>query len=277
MKRIFKSLFRRGEANQIKILCLGVGMAIGMVMLAEVIFERSYDNFLPHPENTYQVGERFRYNDGEWNEFGQTSGAIAPGIKRYYPQVEAATRFTWVSEDMTFVTEQKEKLTGNVFLCDSSFFDVFPRKIIVGENPHEGLNRPNNVYISERLYKALGEQIVGKSVSWVLYPELKGKIAGVFEDFPENTHLPRIDMAIAMPTIGQIMWDGSNNWLGNDRYRSYIRLKEGHRIEELKDVKQILLDKVPSDVLKNNPNLENLGLYFTPIMVYSLSLKLKTI
>lgn len=47
MKRALQNLFRKGEGNLIKILCLGVGMAIGLVMLAEVIFERSYDNFIP--------------------------------------------------------------------------------------------------------------------------------------------------------------------------------------------------------------------------------------
>ena len=44
MKRALKGLFRKGEANVVKIVCLSVGLAIGLVMLAEVIFERSYDN-----------------------------------------------------------------------------------------------------------------------------------------------------------------------------------------------------------------------------------------
>ena len=47
MKRAFQNLFRKGEGNPIKIVCLGVGLAIGLVMLAEVIFERSYDNLFP--------------------------------------------------------------------------------------------------------------------------------------------------------------------------------------------------------------------------------------
>ena len=58
MKRAFNNLFRRGEANPIKILCLGVGLAIGLTMLAEVIFEQSYDNFLPRLEDTYRITAR---------------------------------------------------------------------------------------------------------------------------------------------------------------------------------------------------------------------------
>lgn len=47
MKRALYSLFRKGDANLVKILCLGAGLALGLIMLAEVIFERSYDNFIP--------------------------------------------------------------------------------------------------------------------------------------------------------------------------------------------------------------------------------------
>lgn len=55
MKRAWKGLFRKGEANVVKIICLSVGLAIGLVMLAEVIFERSYDNFLPGLKDTYRL------------------------------------------------------------------------------------------------------------------------------------------------------------------------------------------------------------------------------
>ena len=34
MKRAWKGLFRKGEANVVKIVCLSVGLAIGLVMLA---------------------------------------------------------------------------------------------------------------------------------------------------------------------------------------------------------------------------------------------------
>lgn len=63
MKRAWKGLFRKGEANVVKIVCLSVGLAIGLVMLAEVIFERSYDNFLPGLKETYRVEERYKQKD----------------------------------------------------------------------------------------------------------------------------------------------------------------------------------------------------------------------
>lgn len=136
MGRIFKSLFRRGEANGIKIFCLGVGLAIGLTLLAEVIFERSYDDFIPRLEDTYRVESNFlgKDNDG-WRSYSQTAGAIAPGIKSYCPEVEAATRFTELMFGSPFQSEDNKVIRGKVLLCDSSFFDVFPLPILMGESP----------------------------------------------------------------------------------------------------------------------------------------------
>ena len=73
MKRAFNNLFRRGEANPIKILCLGVGLAIGLTMLAEVIFEQSYDNFLPRLEDTYRITERFKTRTASPSDSNKTT------------------------------------------------------------------------------------------------------------------------------------------------------------------------------------------------------------
>ena len=40
-----RSLFKKGRNNGIKILALAVGLAMGLVLVAKVCFERSYDNF----------------------------------------------------------------------------------------------------------------------------------------------------------------------------------------------------------------------------------------
>lgn len=231
MKRAFQNLFRKGEGNPIKIVCLGVGLAIGLVMLAEVIFERSYDNFIPRLEDTYQIQSAYAsstdLSEHKQRNYSSVSGAIAPGIKTYCPEVEAATRYTELNYEMKLVTEDQRMIQGNAFFCDSAFFDVFPRDLLVGEDPHTGLEKANQAYISSEMSEKLGGEIVGKTLYWKEFPQFRLTVAGVFEAFPENTHLPKMDMLVAMPTIGQVSWDGRNNWVGNDRYAGYIRLAPG--------------------------------------------------
>lgn len=253
MKRALQNLFRKGEGNLTKILCLGVGMAIGLVMLAEVIFERSYDNFIPHLEDTYIIQENYKHQGNDWKNHNTVSGAIAPGIKRYCPEVEAATRFTILNEDLLLTTDDQRTIKGNAYLCDNSFFEVFPRKILMGEAPHTGLEKANNAYISAKLLKVLGNDIIGKQLTWKIFPDFHLTVVGVFEDFPENTHLPKIDIAVALPTIGQIMGDGRNNWLGNDRYSGYIRLRPGTDPQTLEpNIKHMLYTNAPMEELERS-------------------------
>lgn len=116
MKRALKGLFRKGEANVVKIICLSVGLAIGLVMLAEVIFERSYDNFLPGLKDTYRVEERYKQKGTDWREYSQTPGAIGPGLQHYCPAVEVATRFTGIGS-MTLTTEDRQELNGQAYFA----------------------------------------------------------------------------------------------------------------------------------------------------------------
>ena len=123
----------------------------------------------------------------------------------------------------------------------------------MGETPHTGLEKANNAYISAKLLKVLGNDIIGKQLTWKVFPDFHLTVVGVFEDFPENTHLPKIDIAVALPTIGQIMGDGRNNWLGNDRYSGYIRLRPGTDPQTLEpNIKHMLYTNAPMEELERS-------------------------
>ena len=72
----------------------------------------------------------------------------------------------------------------------------------MGEEPYTGW-KGQQCYISSKLLEVAGEQIIGKTLSWKQYPEFHVTVVGVFEAFPENTHLPQMDVLIALPTIGR--------------------------------------------------------------------------
>lgn len=245
MKKAFHSLFRKGDANPTKILCLSVGLAIGLTLIAEVLFERSYDDFVPAKERTYRVGESYRRTGEEPHDYAQTPGAWGPGFQAESPSIEAATRFTGIS-NMTLQTEDNRSFYGMAWLADSCFFDLFPRKLLMGEAPAKGLSRPGCAYISDKMLAAVGTDILGKSVRWKTYPQFTITVVGVFEALPENTNLPKMDILVSMPTIGQVMWDGSQNWLGNDRYKTFVRLRPHADLSTVQeDARRTLLKHFP--------------------------------
>ena len=67
-----RSLFKRGQHNVMKIISLGIGLTIGLVLIAKVHFENTYDNFYPDGDRIYRVYEKFFMN-GEVGDHGQCS------------------------------------------------------------------------------------------------------------------------------------------------------------------------------------------------------------
>ncbi len=79
----------------IKILSLGIGLAIGIVLIAKVCFELSYDSFYKDVDHIYMITESIIFQEGgDPDDFWGTSGGIAPGFKAEVPGVEAATRYS---------------------------------------------------------------------------------------------------------------------------------------------------------------------------------------
>lgn len=219
-----RSLFKKGRSNGIKILALAVGLAMGLVLVAKVCFERSYDNFYPDNERIYLVKSDLN-RDGKKDSWGQVSGAIAPGMKAEVPGVEFATRYTRIGENNELImTPEEQYLTATILLADTSFFDIFPRPILVGD-PKDALARPGYVMISRSLAEKMGG--VGNAVGKTFVRDTNHgspfTIGGVFEDIPENSHL-RYDAVASLAAMPE--WS-TTNWLGNDRYIAYVKLLPG--------------------------------------------------
>jgi putative ABC transport system permease protein len=103
-----RSFFKKKESNRVKLFSLTIGFSIASVLLSKVYFEQTYDRFFPDGNRIYQV-QGWAYNDTK-NEashrlsMSDVSGAIAPGMKADIPEVEAATRFTYLADQTVFHT-----------------------------------------------------------------------------------------------------------------------------------------------------------------------------
>lgn len=221
----FRSLFKKGQNNGIKIVSLGVGLAMGLVLISKVCFERSYDNFYQDSERIYRLHENINQN-GELKDYGQVSGAVAPAMKAELPEVEASTRLTYVGGDKeVFTTADKERYAARfVMMADSNVFDLLPVPILIGE-PKEILTQPSYAMVSRRIAERMGGigNVVGKTIEFEAAPGVVFTIGGVFENVPENSHL-RYEVLVSLNGMDE--WS-RNNWIGNDRYLGYVKLYPG--------------------------------------------------
>ena len=267
---VLKSLNQRGQHNWIKIVCLAVGLATGIVLIGKAGFEQSWDKFFPTSDRIYVVCEDI-IMDGEYKHYPQTAGAVAHGIKRYCPQVEAATRYTSFAWDMPIVTDDDKRVRTNYAVVDSCFFDVFPFRILVG-NPKKTLSQVDFCMIPRSLAeKLMGIEnpldLVGKKIYYNIRGGWALTVGGIYEDIPLNSKLHGMEVMVSMPTITKIMFDGRDNWVGNDRYESYVRLAKGITPDDLKpQIEKMKRDNLPLDELKKAG--VDLGFSVQPLVDY---------
>ena len=207
----------------LKVFSLGVGLAIGCVLIAKVCFESAYDSFYKDIDRIYIIKTGVS-RQGAVNDFNQISGGVAPGFKQYVPGVEYATRTTFLFESDKYYTEDKRQVSGKLVLADTSFFHVFDRNILEGD-PVQVLSQPRMAMVSRSFAEKMGG--IDKAVGQVLYNEdafgWKFTVGGIYEDFPENGSM-NCDLLLSMASYDK--WS-RENWLGNDRYVGFVKLEEG--------------------------------------------------
>lgn len=231
-KLAFRNLSRKGEHTTTRIISLATGLAFGILLLAQVFYYYSYDSFYPDANRIYVVHENFK-PDKSVNKimsYPAVSGAIAPGLKSEVPGIEAACRLNPIGKEV-FYTENLNSYEAEFSLSDEFLFDVLPRPMVSG-NPREILKTPNACMVSDKIARAIGGDVVGKVITLKMYPGKKLTIAGIFKDLPENTN-NKYDILISMVSTKQFTWDGTDNWLGNDRYFACVKLAPGVSPESL--------------------------------------------
>ncbi|MDL2281663.1 ABC transporter permease [Parabacteroides sp. OttesenSCG-928-G06] len=247
---IFRSLFKRGRNSLIKILSLGIGLAVGLVLIAKVYFDQSFDNFFPDKDQIYIIQMNYKIGDDEPGESTYTSGGTAIGFREDVVETMSATRYTVLNNGEHIYTTDGNKHSTDIIIADSCWFDIFPRKMLAG-NAREVLSRPMYVLISDDVAERLGgvAAAMGQTI-WV--DGNKGKnltVGGVFERLPHNTHL-NYDMIISMESLPTFMWDGRQNWLGNERYGTYVKLRSGASMERIKEqIGQMKKKRLPMEEL----------------------------
>ncbi len=232
----------------IKILSLGLGLAVGMVLIAKVCFELSYDGFYKDVDRVYCIRTGYTMQ-GEDHDYGQVSGAVAPGFEAEVPGVEAGTRTTGLFDNDNYLDESGNKISGNLAIADTNFFRLFNRPILAG-SPVKALGNWGCVMVSrsfaEKIDRPAKESadslvaslpkndkgrravidissVIGETIANEDMPNLKLTIEGVYEDFPRNGSLD-YDILLSMETYSK---ESTMNWLGNDRYKGYVKLAPG--------------------------------------------------
>lgn len=238
------TIFKRGQHNVAKILCLAAGLAIASVVIAEAYWEETYNDWFSEASRTYLVSETID-RDNQQEAFPQTSGGVAPGLKAACPQIEAATRVRYYQGGRAFLVDGKDVKVNNIQCADNEFFDVFPQKQLAGDLK-KGLSTYMGCVISRSFAERIGGNVVGKMLVDKFSPETKFTIYGVFDDFPSNSTFGTCQMYVSMEIFAQSKDERRVSYIhqliGGDSFGSYIRLRKGVTIDDLQPNVKCFID-----------------------------------
>lgn len=251
-----RNFFHKGNKNVIKVLSLGLGLAVGIVLISKVYFETSFENFYPDNDRIYVIAstiERGAEGKKDQKEFNQVSGAIAPGFQNYVPGIESATRITWlgVGEEAIY-TEDMKKYSASMICADTNYFKIFPRPLLAGDLV-KALSQPWHCAINRSTAEKLGgvATVIGKTIFRDGILDAPIVIDAVFEDIPDNS-VVKYDIYISMETYPE---RSRNNWVGNDRYRAYVKvtpIMDPYGAETASAIRKMQEDNQPLDDFKES-------------------------
>ena len=203
------NIFRKGQGAFIKIISLAIGLTVGLVLIAKVQLERKYDDCIADKEHVYELHETFQRKGEEPQQYGATSGGIAPVLGREIPEIQTATRYTGqFSEEKLTLEDGRRHYFEEALFADSCFFNIFATKVLQGDAKRI-LSTAGQCLISRRLSEKIGGEVVGRTFCFASAPGKPMTIGGVYDDFPENSRCSRYDILMSMSSLGTYSCDGT--------------------------------------------------------------------
>jgi putative ABC transport system permease protein len=249
LKFSVRNMHRHSVFTFINITGLVMGIAVCLLMLNYVDFEKSYDKFFPRSKDIVRVSySRLIDNELQYSK-AQIFPAVGETLKEAIPAVENYTRMFPVTTHVEAVMmidaegQQKTFMESSVYAVDSTFLNIFPLEFIQGD-PLTALNDENEIVLSESAAnKYFGNsEAINKTIHW----EGMGDrlVTGVFKDLPINSHLQFTFLTSWMNVYeDRSAW----NW---DGFYTYLLLQPNTDQAEVESMMQ----KVLTEKMKGNEN-----------------------
>ncbi|HRW99919.1 MAG TPA: ABC transporter permease [Cyclobacteriaceae bacterium] len=227
LKLAIRHLLRQQQYSIINVLGLALGISTGFILAGYVYFESTFDNYHPDSNRIYRVTMHQISATGSDEYYASTYSPIGLRMAEQYPEIEDYVR-TVVSNAVFTSTSGNNQATFNedhVYYASSSFFAFFDVPIINGDQKGSLLEM-NTIYLSASASKKyFGDaNPIGKTLTRNHTEDYVVK--GVYEDFPQNTHL---NADFILPYIAyrdsdepDTNLDENWNWWGS--YFCYLKL-----------------------------------------------------
>jgi len=181
-KTAWRILFRNKGLSIINLTGLSLGMAGAVLLLMNIQFELSVDQFHKNKNELYSTYTKIEVNN-KTEAWFVSSASLAPALKKDYPQVKAITRIAGTEKVFDY-HDKKLKAQGDY--ADPSFLGMFNFPLLKG-NLQTALQDAHSIVITEDLAKKIfGDADPLNKVITADNADLFN-VTGILKNLPSNT------------------------------------------------------------------------------------------
>ncbi|HEV3250895.1 MAG TPA: ABC transporter permease [Puia sp.] len=223
-KTAWRNLLKSKAFSAINIFGLATGIAAFMLILNYLHFEYSYEDFNEKRDRLYRVPMEIAEKEMKPQMFAFTYPAVAPALKKDFPEIEEAVRFR---KQWGVVKYGNNKFVedGLIYYVDPGVFRLFSFEVAKGDSKN-ALSGLNDAVITESTAKKyFGEtDPLGKAL---FYQNENYIVKEVLKDIPDNSHLNfhiLLNFEKYIQLAKSFGGDAQKSWTWSDYY-TYILLK----------------------------------------------------
>lgn len=219
----WRNLWKNKTFSAINIAGLSLGIAAFLLISNYLRFENSYDDFQTKKDRIYRIPMVIAEQDGKEQTFAFTYPAVAPAIKKDFPEVEEVIRLRGQGGLVSY-GDQHIPEGGRLFYVDPEITKVFTFQFLKG-NAATAMTELNDAIITEstaKKYFGYADPI-GKALR---YRDEDHIVKAVISDQPANAHFQFNLLLNYNKYIALTNGAANTSWGWSDFY-TYVLLKPG--------------------------------------------------
>lgn len=255
-KTAWRNLLKNKTFSAINVLGLAIGIASFLLIVNYLRFEYSFDDFNANKDRIYRVPMAETEKGGQPQTFAFTYPALAPAMKKDFPEVQEVVRFR---RRFGIVQRGDQKIieNGMIYYVDPGVFNIFSFPFEKGTaiNAFRQLN--DAVITHSTAVKYFGsENPIGKTFH---YNDEDYVVTGVLKDVPASSHIQFHILLNYNKYIQLTNGDANTSWQWSDFY-TYVLLKPGTDARALQAKMPSLAQRYMGDLMKKSGFLVSFNL-----------------
>jgi putative ABC transport system permease protein len=219
-KTAVRNLLRYKGFSAINILSLTIGIAGCLLIGLFVWDERQFDK-LPDSERIYRFYDDRTAPEGDMH-MPMLPPMLAPFAQQHFPEVEDAVRLMVINGRYLFEAGNVKAYEEKGMFADSTFFKIFPLKLLQGSVASALENREGIVLTESMARKYFGStDVLGKTITFAKTPL---QVTAVLKDLPAHLHL-QFRYLVPMSSL-TVPAERMQRW-GWFQFLTYVKLRPG--------------------------------------------------